>query len=102
MLQHLEALKRAVGSIKHPYEEPNFVFMPEAFHDINPFKIHTSEFFMPKLFFYFLLLSGGAVLGKVLSEYFFGARSASTNRSELLLKMKLQQLCQNSRQRNFI
>jgi len=39
MLQHLETLDRAVSNIKHPYEEPNFVFMPDAFHDKNPFKI---------------------------------------------------------------
>jgi hypothetical protein len=39
MLQHLETLDRAVSNIKQPYEEPNFVFMPDAFHDKNPFKI---------------------------------------------------------------
>jgi hypothetical protein len=41
MLQHLETLNHAVSSIKHPYEKPNFVFMPDAFHDKNPFKIYT-------------------------------------------------------------
>ena len=70
MLQHLETLNRAVCSIKHPYEEPNFVFMPDAFHDKNPFKIYTSELSMSKLFFYPLLFTDGAVLHEILSEYF--------------------------------
>jgi len=70
MLQHLETLNRPVSSIKHPYEKPNFVFMPNAFHDKNPFKIYPSEFFISKLYFYLLLFPDGAVLRKVLSEYF--------------------------------
>ena len=71
MLQHHETLDHTVSSIKHAYKKPNFVFMPDAFHDKNPFKIYTSEFSMAKLFFYLLLLPGGVVLRKVLSEYFF-------------------------------
>ena len=70
MLQHLETLNRAVSSIKHPYEKPNFVFMPDAFHDNNPFKFYTSELSMSKLFFYFLLFPDGTVLHEILSEYF--------------------------------
>ena len=70
MLQNLETLNHAVSSIKHRYEEPNFVFIPDAFHDKNSFKIYTSEFSMFKLFSYLLLLPGRAVLSEVLSEYF--------------------------------
>jgi len=50
LLQNLETLNHAVSGIKHPYEEPNFVFMPDAFHDKNPFKIYTSESSMSKLY----------------------------------------------------
>jgi hypothetical protein len=51
MFQHVKTLNHAVNSIEHPYEEPNFVFMPDAFHDENPFKIYTSEFSMAKTLF---------------------------------------------------
>ncbi len=71
MLQNLETLKHAVSGIKHPYEEPNFVLMPDAFHDKNSFKICTSEFSMFQLCSYLLLLPGHAVLREILSEYFF-------------------------------
>jgi hypothetical protein len=71
MLQHFETLNHTVSSIKHPYEKPNFVFMPDPFHDKNPFKIYTLEFFRSKRFFYFLLFSAGGGLHKVLSESFF-------------------------------
>jgi len=70
MLQHLETLNHAVSSIKHHYEEPNFVFMPDALHDKDPFKIYTSEFSMSKLFFYLLLFPDGGVLREVLSDFF--------------------------------
>jgi hypothetical protein len=82
MFQHLETLNHAVSSIEHPYEEPNFVFMPDAFHDKNPFKIYTSDFSMAKLFLYLLLLPFGVVLREVLSEHFFCTLSANTHRFE--------------------
>jgi hypothetical protein len=75
MLHHLETLDHTVGSIKHRYEKPNFVFMPDAFHDKNPFKIYTSELSMSKCFFYLLLFPDGAVLREVLAEYFFVSRT---------------------------
>jgi hypothetical protein len=48
MLHHLDTLDHAVSSIKKTDEKPNFVFMPDAFHDKNPFKIYTLEFSMSK------------------------------------------------------
>jgi len=70
MLQHLETFNHAVSSIKHPNEKPNFVFMPDAFHDKNPFDTYTSESFITKLFFYLLLLPDGAALREVLLKIF--------------------------------
>jgi hypothetical protein len=43
MFHHLDTLDHAVSGIKKPDEEPNFVFMPDAFHDKNPFKIWNLE-----------------------------------------------------------
>jgi hypothetical protein len=43
LLHHLEPLDHAVNPIKKPDKEPNFVFMPDAFHDKNPSKIYNSE-----------------------------------------------------------
>ena len=81
MLQHLETLDHTVSSIKHRYEEPNFVFMPDAFHDKNPFTVNTSELSMSKCFFYLLLFPDGAVLREVLAEYFF-VSITNVNRSD--------------------
>jgi hypothetical protein len=57
LLHHLETLGHAVSPIKKPDKEPNFVSMPDAFHDKNPFKIYTLEFSMSKRFsnFFFSL-----------------------------------------------
>jgi hypothetical protein len=101
MLKHLETFNHAVSSIKHPNEKPNFVFMPDAYHDKNPFNIYTSESSISKLYFYLLLFLMVRHCGKFFS-IFFCTLSARANPSELLLKMILQQLCQNSCRRNFI
>jgi hypothetical protein len=37
MFHHLDTLDHAVSSIKNPDEKPNFVFVPDAFHDKNSF-----------------------------------------------------------------
>ena len=68
LLQNLETLNHEVSSIKHHYEEPYLVFIPEAFHDKNPFKIYTSKGSMFKLFFDLVLSLDAAALREVLSE----------------------------------
>jgi hypothetical protein len=70
LLHHLETLDHAVSPIKKPDKEPNFVSMPDAFHDKNPFKIYTLEFSMSKRFFYLLLFPDGSILQAVLFEFF--------------------------------
>jgi len=70
LLHHLEPLEHAVNPIKKPDKEPNFVSMPDAFHDKNPFKIYTLEFSMSKCFFYLLLFPDGSILQAILFEVF--------------------------------
>jgi hypothetical protein len=79
MLQHFETLNHTVSRIKHPYEKPNFVFMPDPFHDKNPFKIYILEFFKLTHFFDFLLFSAGVELREVLSESFLHPTSKSSS-----------------------
>jgi hypothetical protein len=51
MFHHLDTLDHAVSSIKPPDENPNFVFMPDAFHDKNPFNIYILDVFHVEAFF---------------------------------------------------
>ena len=44
MLQNLETLNRYISSIEHHYEEPNFVFLPDGFHDKIPSKSIAQNF----------------------------------------------------------
>jgi hypothetical protein len=70
LIHDLETLDHPVNPIKHPDKEPNFVSMPDAFHDKNPFKTYTLRFSMSKHFFYLLLFSDGSILQAVVFESF--------------------------------